>query len=205
MRANLLRIVAIGLCVLMSKSIRAADAPTSQPSTIGSDDLIDVAIDDIAAPGVTTVFHERVDSTGTIHLPILGTMTVKGNKISDLQARVEKALIDKKLMAKPKVLIGRSEIGATATTRSGPIASGDRVRIVIWEVTGPGEMAVIDQAIDEKRLSQWFRCSARVTVIGLTEAKVEQTIGDAYHAKRILEDAMVECLRIAPPTTSSAK
>lgn len=111
--------------------IQAEDlVATDTDYVIGKNDLVNISVTDVVAPGVETVKSQRVSETGFVSLPLVGTLPAAGLT----EAELEKAIQEK---YRSSNLIQSANVSVTVTEARA------RTFSVIGNVSAAGQYAIL--------------------------------------------------------------
>ncbi|BAM04392.1 polysaccharide biosynthesis/export family protein [Phycisphaera mikurensis] len=92
--------------------VRPADLePDVQEYTLGSSDVITVTIYELIEPGRDSVYTRSIDETGSIRLPIVGTVRASGSSPSQLESAVTTTLERKGILRDAQVSVVVNQSG----------------------------------------------------------------------------------------------
>jgi protein involved in polysaccharide export with SLBB domain/beta-lactamase regulating signal transducer with metallopeptidase domain len=103
--------------------------PAVQDYRTGPDDLLSVSITDLVGPGVETVKQARVSETGSISLPIVGVLSVKGLSAPEAEKTIAKAYQDAGVLKNAQVSVS-------------VVDARQRLFSVLGNVQKPGQYAI---------------------------------------------------------------
>lgn len=84
---------------LVVSQVQPADlVPTQAEYTIGVGDFLEIQIFELLYPGQYSAFQERVNETGAIRLPIVGTIQSAGLTATQLETRIAEVLAEKQIL-----------------------------------------------------------------------------------------------------------
>jgi protein involved in polysaccharide export with SLBB domain len=111
--------------------VRAADLVVNKDDyTIGSNDLIQVSITDLVAPGVETLKQMRVTQSGMISLPLIDQVKAAGLSESQLELAISQAYRDKNLIQNAQVSVTTVEARNRIYTVYGAVAQMSQYAII---------------------------------------------------------------------------
>lgn len=91
---------------LKATPVRPADLiPDVREYIIGPSDLLVVNVFELLFPGQDSVFQRRVDETGVIRLPVIGSVRAQGMSPSELEAHIASILEQKGVLRDPTVSV----------------------------------------------------------------------------------------------------
>src|SRR5690242_4439865 len=96
-------------------SILAATNPAATSGSLATDDLLDIIVWGVAQPDEPTIFHERVDPTGQINLPMIGIVSVKGLSPQQASAKIDGAFRAKQVIKEPHAQVKVVESGPSVS------------------------------------------------------------------------------------------
>src|SRR6478672_7074325 len=70
---------------------------------IGVNDLLAIDLHDLTGPGTQTIKTTRVTERGMINLPMIGSFKAQGPTVAELEAAIQKAYRDAKIVANAQV------------------------------------------------------------------------------------------------------
>ena len=85
--------------------------PDVQEYTLGSSDVITVTVYELIEPGRDSVYTRSIDETGSIRLPIVGTVRAAGNSPSQLEDAVTNTLEQKGILRDAQVSVVVNQSG----------------------------------------------------------------------------------------------
>jgi polysaccharide biosynthesis/export protein len=117
--------------------VQVADAQTTQDHPVGAEDLLEISVFEIPELNRTV----RVSENGTISLPLLGEMKVKGLTAMGLEGRLREELA-KKYLKDPQVSVFVREYGSKKVSVIGAVGKPG-----VYEMLGPRTLLqVLSQA-----------------------------------------------------------
>ena len=169
-----------------------------QAAAVEPHDLLLVTIPWLqSAPGRVTRTKERVDADGRATLPALrDAVDVKGKRLAEVKAVIDKAYADARLFANADVTVTRVETAAEPSVEAGRIAGGGHLELRVWDLTGPNQESHEILTVDDKG-EITAPLAGAVKVAGEDEASAERAIAAAYERKGILADAWLTVRRIS--------
>jgi protein involved in polysaccharide export with SLBB domain len=199
-RLGLVMIVAV-IAVI---SVSHGQQPAADSAKIRTDDLLEVGLRDLTAPNTTVAVVKRVDGNGQISLPWVGTLDVKGLTLDELAKRVNIIYAEKKLVQNINAHVKRLESGDNPSIKSGPIKKGDYVQLRIWDLVGPGVVSQYVIKVSDDGTIDLPR-AGKCKLEGLSEIDTEKAMIRAYRNANLIQNAMVECLRITEEQAKKTK
>lgn len=173
---------------------RPTTRPVSQLGPIIKGDSLHVSIADLAGPGLLTVRDVRVDSDGKVGIVMVGPVSLVGLTLPDAARSIAKELQTKNLIRNAQVTVERWEAAATSNAPSGPLRTGDFVRIVLSDLRGPGLETVVNTQVDEQGNIDLPMVGA-VKVGGLSEINAGAAINRTYRDANLISNAGATVLR----------
>jgi polysaccharide biosynthesis/export protein len=73
----------------------------------------------------------RIEQDGTVTLPYIGKMHVAGETVTEVQADIQKKLLDDQLVQDPQVIVSVSEYTAEEVTVVGEVASPGKIQLLV--------------------------------------------------------------------------
>jgi RNA polymerase sigma factor (sigma-70 family) len=196
---SILRITAEQAAELRQPSPLAAPPANLLPAgaAFQISDRLMIQIRGIVQSNETTKLEERIDARGRINLPFIGEVEAAGQTAEQLTQTIRDALKNKNLIADPRVEIWRVEAGGgdNPTIASGPLQPADHVRISIGDLIGRGMLDVFNYDVAQDG-SVMLPMVGKTNLAGMTESEAEQAINRLYRDKRLIQNAIVEVLRI---------
>jgi polysaccharide export outer membrane protein len=134
----------------------------------------------------------RVDQDGNIAVPILGTIQVAGETVSEARAQIRKRLLDDRILKDPQVDLNVVEYTAPVVT-------------VIGEVASPGKYPLLAQ----RKLVDVLALAGGTTIAAGDEIQIVREKGNAdpvlVHYSRSMNPKAVEDLLVQPGDTVQVK
>ena len=197
----------------LSEAERALDdlkhgtgVPSTQPITqlgpIAPHDLLRISVEELASAGVTTVLEQRVQDDGKIGVPLLGAVSVGGLTVGKAEETIARLFRDRSFIPNAGITVERAQAGADNVVRTGPLATGDFLRVRVLELLGPGRESVKNVQVDERGEVHPPHLKG-VKVAGLTEAAAADAITRAYAEAQLVQNAPVSVLRTGPMAAAS--
>ena len=205
-KANILSTATVSVRRIDYPPVAAADVvsrvgpPTTHPSCYDPGDLLEVSIGGLAAePLQDTAFPVRVQSDGTIRVPMVADVNVGGKDAAAVAHAVSAALRDANIVAMAQVSVRRLQVAGTGGPAPGPIAPYDLLRCTIFGVapeTGPMIVARVDSHGNVN-----VPLIPPLHVAGLTDGAASTALVDAYRQANLLAGGFgsVLLLERAPP------
>ena len=190
----------------LSEAERALDdlkhgtgVPSTQPITqlgpIAPHDLLRISVEELASAGVTTVLEQRVQDDGKIGVPLLGAVSVGGLTVGKAEETIARLFRDRSFIANAGITVERAQAGADNVVRTGPLATGDFLRVRVLEL-------LKNVQVDERGEVHPPHLKG-VKVAGLTEAAAADAITRAYAEAQLVQNAPVSVLRTGPMAAAS--
>ena len=176
------------------QSGRPTTRPVSQLGPILKGDLLHVSLADLAGPGVLTVRDVRVGEDGTAGLPMIGGVKLVGLTLPDAERAIERNLRDRNLIQNAQLKVERWEAAGASNAPTGPLRTGDLVRVVVTDLRGPGVESVINTQVDEQGNVD-LPIIHLVKVVGLSEVAAAAAIDRAFRDANLLQNAGATVLR----------
>jgi protein involved in polysaccharide export with SLBB domain len=186
------RCAAATLFVLALVSVaHGADKPGNKRTLLAPGNLIEIRISGLFAPGQEVTLEQHVDDDGTVPLPLVGAVKISGKDAEEAAAAIDHALADAKLVQRAGSSVVLEKPGTTAAA----IAVGDRVRIRMWDVEGPGkETSHVETVAKDGTIA--IPLLGRAKLEGLTESKAMRSLALLYKKAQLIADLPVAVLRL---------
>jgi protein involved in polysaccharide export with SLBB domain len=173
---------------------RPTTRPVSQLGPIAKGDLLHLCIEDLAGPGVQTLRETRVGEDGRAGLPMVGPLRLAGMTLPDAERAVVAEFRAQNLIANAVVKLERWETGTAPGTPTGPLRTGDFVRVWVVDLRGPGLETIVNTQVDgQGRIDLPYL--HEVQVAGQSEADAAKTIDKAYRDANLIQNGMAAVLR----------
>ncbi len=112
--------------------IRPEDLQTaSSDYVVGKNDLVNISISDLVAPGVDTVKTSRISESGNVSLPLIGPIKAEGLTEAQLERAISKAYRDANV-------IQNAQVSATIAEARG------RTFSILGAVVAPGQYVILN-------------------------------------------------------------
>jgi protein involved in polysaccharide export with SLBB domain len=198
---------AVSAVLLLLTATAFARQPTTTPTQrsgvdpcgiVGNGDLVELTVFGVTGPDQPATFPLRVDKDGKIAVPYVGPVAIAG-KSPDVAAQIvsdafERAQIGKGLV----VTLNRLESGDDPSVPPGDYAEGDGVRVLLYDIVGPGEPLVVFARVAENGTIT-LPYVGPVTVRGLDDNGANRAIMQLYRTKNVAQNTVVSVLKISSP------
>jgi protein involved in polysaccharide export with SLBB domain len=169
------------------------------PHTIQNFDLLEIVIGDgVAAPPTDELV--RVQADGTVRLMNVGVVKVAGLDRAAAESTIADQVQSRQIMDHPVVRVTRKQSATAATAPHGPIVAGDVIHLVVRDLNGQGNPAVVDRRVNLAGMLN-VPLLGEFKVAGMTDPQAAEAVAAAYAEKQILAKAMLDLttLETAPP------
>jgi protein involved in polysaccharide export with SLBB domain len=207
MLAVVLTLALVTGCAAEKKTLAPTTAPAghaaqsdAKADAIQAGDLLHIYIPDLTGPGRLTHKPMRVDESGIVSLPYVGTMRLSGLSLREAESAIDESYNRFGLQGRGKVSLDREESGRQPSIKPGAIAAGDVVRVQVLDLLGQGVWTTLLLHVSPAGEIGLVHLG-QLRVAGLTELQAEKAIAEAYAQADILRNPQVNVLRIAPEHT----
>jgi protein involved in polysaccharide export with SLBB domain len=170
----------------------APNTPNPAADTVAPGDLLCIGVAQLTPDGIETLKTVRVNAAGEVSLFYVGNQNIKGLSFTDAATKIADAYKEKRIVQQTLVSINR-----LATGEARPLKPGDHVSIRIFELSGPAVWTHRILPISPAG-NVGLPLIGQIKLAGLEEAAAEQTVLKHYIEAKILRDAQVSLLRLAP-------
>jgi len=167
-------------------------------------DLVEITVDDLTGPGVTSAFRTHVSPDGQLAIPLLGALDLEGSKEADAERAIAREYEKRGVIKDAVVGVRVVEPAARSRVKPGPIAKGDLLSVVAYDVLGPGVRAEFEVRVGPDG-AIGFPLVGAVPVAGLSEAKVVDAIAKAVHDKNIMPSLTASVRRLQSADQADVK
>ena len=168
-----------------------------RPAKLAPGDLVVLTLFGLTASGIATPFYLHVDQTGGLSVPLVGVVDVKDQTTDRAAGRISKAMADLQIVRDGIVTIGLLQTASETGVASGAMKIGDPVQVTIFDLVGTGRRLVTFAMIGDDGMIE-LPLGGAVKLDGLTESEADQAVQNRYRERRILPNATVSVLKLAP-------
>jgi protein involved in polysaccharide export with SLBB domain len=167
-------------------------------------DLVEITVDDLTGPGVTSVFRTHLSPDGQLAVPLLGALDLEGSKEADAERAIAREY-QKRGIIKDAV-VGARVVEPAAHTRLKPglIAKGDLLSVITYDIAGPGMRKEFEVRVGPDG-AIGFPWIGAVPVEGLSEAKAVEAIAKALRDARLEASPILAVCRVQSANQADVK
>jgi len=186
------------------RRIEAGSRVSANLAKLNKGDLVAVSVDDLTGPGVTSEFRAHVGADGELPVPLIGAPKVDG--LSQIQAEraIAKEFQNRGVVRNAMVGVRVIEPADASKLKPGPIAKGDLLSVVVYELMGPGKRSEFQARVATDG-AVGFPLVGTVAVDGLSEAKAADAMAKALHDQNLVASAIVAVRRLESADQANVK
>lgn len=125
---SLLSLLLLAVLAIVPAATALADTPAkTQPYAIRATDKLHISV--FQEDDLSTVC--RVDSKGTVNLPLVGEVKVSGNSLSEAESAIEAAYKDGRFLRNPQVTVAVEEYAPREVSIQGQVKNAGRYALPI--------------------------------------------------------------------------
>lgn len=171
-----------------------AESP-ARPGLLNPGDVVRVTLFGLYSPGGHDTFELHIAEDGSLPVPLVGPVPVKGLTSDRAAAAVSAAQAKANLQNDAIVVIGIVRSAAETRVKPAVIANGENLRITLFDITGPNDrLEVLAQTADDGTIV--LPLVGALKLAGLTEMQADDAVRKAMRDKNIIENATVSVLRL---------
>jgi protein involved in polysaccharide export with SLBB domain len=166
--------------------------PSGPPMAIG--DLLRISIAELSAPNSPFTCDVHIDDDGNLPLPLLSPLHVAGLSADQIVKAARTAYHKKQLIARADITV--SKVDQKVPISAGPFHGGDRIRIRMWDLEGPGVETASEVDLTDEGLATLPRVGA-VNLLGKSEGQAADEIKRVYNQANLVQNMIVTVQRLA--------
>jgi protein involved in polysaccharide export with SLBB domain len=186
------------------RRIEAGSRVSANLGKLAKGDLVAVTVDDLTGPGVPSEFRAHVGADGELPIPLIGAPKVDGMTQLLAEQTIAKEFQSRGVVRDAIVGVRVIEPAETSKLKPGPIAKGDLLSVVVYDLTGPGRRSEFQARVGADG-SFGFPWIGMVQADGLSEARAADAVVKALRDNKVEASAMVSVHRLESADQANVK
>ncbi|HEY7119117.1 MAG TPA: polysaccharide biosynthesis/export family protein [Tepidisphaeraceae bacterium] len=172
---------------------RAADPAQLDPTLLKKGDLIAVTVAGLAGPDSHPQFRAHVGAKGELPVPRIGAPKIEGKTLDQAARQIAVEFQRLNILPNPVVTLRLVEPADRSKLKLRPIAEGDLLSLVIYDMMSPGVPTRFDARVTDGAIGVPLLGALRV--VDLTEADAIEAIRKRLRGAHLIAESVVSLHR----------